>query len=94
MSKLAIIHPVDPGKTTRRAVAFLSEFLLDFTFEYPFCFSETDIIPNDTLNIYIGTKENNRKIKELSDVTLNKSEQYNICVKENYVIMYLKIHMN
>ena len=87
MNKLAIIHPEKPSKTVRRAVAFLSEFLLDFTFEYPFCFSENDIIPEDAINIYLGTKENNEKVKELSNVSLNKAEQYNICVKENYILI-------
>lgn len=87
MSKLAIIHPANPSKTARRAVAFLSEFLLDFTFEYPFCYSDSDTIPDGTLNIYLGTKENNRKVKELSEVILSKAEQYNICVKESYVII-------
>ena len=65
MSKLAIIHPDNPSKTVRRAVAFLSEFLLDFTIEYPFCFSVNDDIPDGTTKIYLGTKENNSKIKEL-----------------------------
>ncbi len=87
MSKLAIIHPASPSKTVRRAVAFLSEFLLDFTFEYPVCFSEKDAIPDDTLNIYLGTKKNNKKVYEFSDVSLNKAEQYNICVKENYILI-------
>jgi len=87
MSKLAIIHPANPSKTVRRAVAFLSEFLLDFTFEYPVCFSEKDVIPDDTLNIYLGTKENNKKVNELSNVSLNKAEQYNISVRENYILI-------
>ena len=63
MQKIAIIHPENPSKTVRRAVAFLSEFLLDFTVEYPACFSENNTIPENTLHIYLGTKMNNKKGK-------------------------------
>jgi len=87
MSKLAIIHPQRPSKTLRRAVEFLSEFLLDFTLEYPVCFSENDTPPENTVNIYLGTKENNRRVRELSEVCLDKAEQYSISVKESRVII-------
>lgn len=87
MNKIAIIYPQNPSKTIRRAVEFLSEFVLDFTFEYPFCFSENDVIVDDTVKIYIGTKENNKKIKELSDAVLTKKEEYSICVKEKTIII-------
>lgn len=87
MKKIAIIHPENPSKAVRRAVAFLSEFILDFTIEYPFCFSDKDIIPEDTLCIYLGTKENNEKIKELSSAVLDRSEQYSISVKSDYILI-------
>ena len=87
MEKIAIIHPENPSKTTKHAVAFLSEFILDFTVEYPFCFSVNSVCPEATLKIYIGTKENNKKIAELSTVELTKSEEYSISVKENYIVI-------
>ena len=87
MTKFAIIHPDKPSKPIRRAIAFLSEFLLDFTLEYPFCFSENDIVPENIFRIYVGTKENNKKVKELSDVILNKEEQYNISVSNEQILI-------
>ena len=88
MKKIAIIYPEAPDKTIRRAVDFLTEFILDFTLEYPLCFSAEDFcISCDYIPIYLGTKENNPAIRKLSTAHLTSPEQYHISVKDGTVII-------
>ncbi len=87
MNKIAIIHPEKPNKTICRAVDFLSQFVLDFTLEYPFCFSENVAFDEPYTYIYIGTKENNPWLKERSSCTLTKKEEYSISIKDDTVLI-------
>ena len=88
MKKIAIIYPEAPDKTIRRAVDFLTEFILDFTLEYPLCLSvEEFCISCDYIPIYLGTKENNPAIRKLSTAHLTRPEQYHLSVKDGTVII-------
>ena len=86
MYNLAIIYGEAENGVQKKAVEVLSQFILDYTFEYPVC------IKHDTTTdfsqyrcIYIGTKENNGYIKENSSAQLDKDEEYFIQVKNDTI---------
>ncbi len=88
MQKITIVHPEEKSPAVRRAVGFLSEFILDLNFEYPFCVPASEANkPESDIMIYLGTKENNSEVKRLSDKELFTPEEYYIFAKDNTVII-------
>jgi len=70
----------------RRAIALLSEFLLDYTLEYPACYRcDEDFDATDKRIIFIGTRENNHYIDKFSRAKLTHAEEYRITVKDDTV---------
>ncbi len=88
MSQFAIVYGEAESGIQKKAVENLSEFLLDYTYEYPVCIKYD---PKLDLNyyrcIYIGTKQNNRYIEKNSTAKLNEAEEYSIGVKNDTVII-------
>lgn len=88
MKKFSIIYGNTENGLQKKAIEVLSELLLDYTFAYPTCFKCNEEIPLDErICIYIGTKENNRYIKENSKAVLTHSEEYFIQVKNGTVFI-------
>jgi len=86
--KVVVVHPAFKSKTVRRAVDFLSEFILDLTFEYPFLVSaDTEKLPEADIVVYLGTKQNNPAISRLSDKELARQGEYYIRVKDGTVLI-------
>ena len=86
MKKFSIIYGSAENGLQKKAIEVLSEFLLDYTFAYPTCFKCDEEIPcDDRVYIFIGTKENNRYIKENSKAMLTHSEEYSIRVTNGKV---------
>lgn len=82
MNRIAIIHSSDVSPTIRRAIDFLSEFILDLTLDFPFCFSTDDVMPDDVeIKIYVGTNMG------AGTASFDSPEQYYISVKDNNVII-------
>ena len=73
MKKIAVVHGEWSSDVMRRAFALLSEFILDYTFEYPVGFDcdkaeNLDVLLENYHPIYIGTKQNNSYIRNNSDL--------------------------
>jgi len=81
MKKIAIIYGSYQTGVQKKAVALLTEYLLDYTLEYPLCFpydEGTDLSAYRC--IYIGTRENNAYIAGVSAQRLTHDEAYRISV--------------
>ncbi len=87
MKKIAIIYGALENGIQKKAVEVLSKILLDYTYEYPCCFSSGEIIPDGYRKIYLGTKSNNSYIREHSNTVLSLKEEYSISVKDEIVII-------
>ncbi len=88
MKRFSIIYGSAESGIQKKALAVLSELLLDYTFCYPTCFKwDEEISCEDRICIYIGTKENNPVILENSKVNLTHSEEYSIQVKNGRVFI-------
>lgn len=88
MSQFAIIYGEAENGIQKKAVENLSEFLLDYTYEYPVCIKYEDGLDLGNYRcIYIGTKQNNRYINDNSDVCLECEEEYFIKVQNDTVII-------
>ena len=88
MKQFAIIIGNTDSTVIKKAVENLSEFLLDYTFEYPVCIKYgTDCDLDKFRCIYIGTKNDNSYIKRNSSAILSKSEQYCIKIDNDIVII-------
>lgn len=88
MKKFVIIHGELNNDIQKNAVKILSQFLLDYTFEYPACFKFGEEILNENSRpIYLGTKNNNKFIKNNSSKTLTKSQEYAISVKNEVTVI-------
>ena len=88
MKKIAIIYGELKNGVQKKAIEILSQFLLDYTFEYPVCLQfDPTADYSKYLCIYIGTKNNNRYISENSDTALNKAEEYLISVKNGNAVI-------
>jgi len=86
MKKFAIIYGQSAGEIQKRAVEELTSILLDYTLEYPVCFScEANTDLSDYRCIYLGTGESNPYIRRISDKTLCVKEAYRIQVADNTV---------
>ena len=88
MKKIAIIYGKLISGVQKKAVEVLSEFLLDYTYEYPVCFpySEGAALAGYRC-IYIGTKENNAYIGKNSEAVLAHPEEYSIKVENDTVLI-------
>ena len=79
MKNIAIIYGALENGVQKKAIEVLSELLLDYTVEYPACFScENMPMEGNHLRIYVGTAENNSYIKANSEATLSHEEEYAI----------------
>lgn len=88
MQKNAIIHGKLDSAIRKKAIAVLSEILLDYTYTYPLCFShDTDADLSLYRCFYIGTKENHPYLVAHSQNALEHSEEYAITVKDNTVMI-------
>ena len=86
--RVALIYGSKENKVQYKALETLSELLLEYTEEYPMCFDvEQRPDASEFTSIYIGTKENNRYIREHSEVTLNRPESYHISVRNGTVMI-------
>ena len=88
MKNFAIIYGVLENDIQKRAIESLSAILLDYTLEYPACFSyDESKSMADYIRIYIGTKQSNPYIRNTSNKMLSREEEYYIKVKENVVVI-------
>ena len=92
MKKIAVVHGEWSSDVMRRAFALLSEFILDYTFEYPVGFDcdkaeNLDVLLENYHPIYIGTKQNNSYIRNNSDFCLQHPEEYGINVSNGKIIV-------
>ena len=88
MKKIAIIHGSLTSPLLRRAVAELSELILDYTYEYPVCFAaDIDAVPPDCTRIYIGTRASNPYIAAHSVTTLTQEQEYLLTVADETVMI-------
>ena len=88
MKKFAIIHGELSNPIQKNTIKILSQFLLDYTLEYPACFKTGEEKLTDEFRpIYIGTKTNNEFINKNSLNTLTKSQEYAISIKNEKTII-------
>jgi len=86
MKKPAIICGACNAGVQKKAVARLTEILLDYTLEYPACFLASEFDRASEFRcIYIGTAQNNPIVAKVSDGSLSKPESYRIQVKSDTV---------
>ncbi len=72
----------------KKAIALLSELLLDYTVEYPVCLPASEPLPEgECLRIVIGTKADNPILAKESDAVLTKPEEYAIRVKSGVIFI-------
>ena len=86
MKKNAIIYGSLPENgIIENAVRRLSEIILDYTGEYPICFSDdTDSAAKESRRFYIGTAESNPAVAALAK-GLERPEEYRITVADDTV---------
>lgn len=88
MKKFAIIHGELDNSIKKNAIKILSQFLLDYTFEYPACFKfGEEKLTDDFRPIYIGTKSDNGFIGSNSKNTLTRNQEYAITVKNEVTVI-------
>ena len=86
MKKNVIVYGEIQNGIQKKAVAILSEFLLDYSYDYPACYRhDEEYIRENARYFYIGTRDNNPCIKELSGGVLTHFEEYRIVVKDDTV---------
>lgn len=88
MSEFVIVYGEAENGVQKKAIENLSEFLLDYTYEYPVCVKYAeDIDFNYKRCIYIGTKQDNPYINKNSKANLTENEEYSINVQNDTVII-------
>lgn len=80
MKRIAIIHGDLRHPTEKKALERLSELLLDYTAEYPMCFTAEPPDPTAFRRLYVGTKESNPYIRQKSTAALTTAEEYALSV--------------
>ena len=86
MKKIAIIHGALTSPVLKKAVAVLSELLLDYTYEYPCCFASDEVMDlTDFCRIYIGTRASNDYISRHSTEELTREQEYALTVRDEVV---------
>lgn len=88
MKKVCFVTGESISPVEKKGIQNLTEFVLDYTFEYPACVKcgEEDRL-KDYLKIYIGTKESNPYIRDNSDFDFSHPEQYHIKVNGDTAII-------
>lgn len=88
MKKVCFVTGENISSVEKKGIENLTEFILDYTFEYPICVKcgEEDILC-DYFKIYIGTKDDNPYIKGKSSYTFSYPEEYHIKVSEDTAII-------
>ncbi len=88
MKTTAIIFGDPCSAIQNKAIEVLTEFILDYTFEYPVCFKASEFSDSGEFRcIYVGTKKNNPYIAENSDKCLDNAEEYYIKVVNDTVMI-------
>lgn len=88
MKKIVIVYGNNLTALQRKAIEQLSATCLEYAGEYPVCVKyDKSFDTQDTRVIYIGTKENNPRVAETSDVTLTKAEEYYIRVQGDVILI-------
>ncbi len=89
MKKIALVHGDLSSPVERKAVAVLSELLLDYTMEYPCCYPAGSEPAQDPayICIYLGTRESNPAVARLSHATLTHPEEYAIRVSQGTILV-------
>lgn len=83
MKEISIIYGNLDNAVEKKAIEVLSELLLEYTHEYPACFSYDDIsVPSNSVKIHIGTKADNPEIRANIENELTHAEEYCIKVKD------------
>lgn len=85
MKKIAIVYGEKKTDLKKKAIAVLSELLLDYTVEYPYCLACGDAAAASYRCLYIGTKENNAYLKAHSLYTLTVPEEYAVWIQNDTV---------
>jgi hypothetical protein len=85
MKKLAIVYGEKKTPLQKKAIAILSELILDYTYEYPYCLACGDAAVADYRCVYIGTRENNAYLRAHATCVLTHAEEYAISVKDDTV---------
>ena len=87
MIKYKIIYGERTG-IWMKAIEILSNIIFKYTNVLPACVSSENYTPDDnSRNIYLGTKENNSFIKEMSDREIINAEEYYIKVCDNDILI-------
>ena len=87
MKKNAIIYGAFTG-VQQKAVAVLSQIIMDSAEQYPICLPYESTADYSAYRcFYIGTKADNACIAANSPFALSKPEEYGICVKNDTVII-------
>ena len=88
MKKLAIVYGEISNSVQRKAIEVLSQTILDYTMEFPICLKyEKGTDYSKYKCVYIGTKENNEYIKEISQIENIGTEGYSIKVQNGVAII-------
>ena len=83
-----MIYGSKENKVQYKALEMLGELVLEYTEEYPMCFDAEQYFDVEKFTcIYVGTKENNRYIKEHSTADLSTAESYCISVRDGAVMI-------
>lgn len=88
MKKATVVYGALSTPVQKKALEELSRILLAYTDAYPTCVPCTEEIEkNDSLLIYIGTKENNPYVASHSTSALSRAEEYHLRVEQNAVFI-------
>ena len=78
MRRFAIIHSAKPSEIEKRAIAILSELLLNINIEFPICIAEGEALPDGYTPIKLGYDRE----------TLSSCEEYRISVKDEKINVF------
>lgn len=88
MKRNIIIFGQQETGIQKKAVAVLSEYLLDYTYDYPACYRYDQAFTRENSRyFYIGTRTNNPYIKEVCGEALTHPEEYRIQVQNDTVFI-------
>lgn len=88
MKTNAIVYGTSQSPVQKKAVAVLTQTLMDYLDQYPVCFPVADKKDyQDYRCFYVGTKKDNAYIAANSRALLTKPEEYAICVENDTVMI-------
>ena len=89
MRRFAIICTENPGATEKRAVAILSELLLNINLEYPICLSKQDALPEDYTPIVFTFNDGGDPLSYPEEYRITvKDEKITVCGHDEGGILY------